>query len=112
MVLVSKPLKKLDVLEDNIGRIEFVVPTVVIDELKNLMKSGSAKKANAARLALNVVEKFRKVRLEAGSADEAIIEYALKHRCYVATIDNMLKNKLKDNGIDVITLVKDNVIVA
>ncbi|MGH9922890.1 MAG: hypothetical protein ACRD38_09075 [Nitrososphaerales archaeon] len=36
IVLASKPIKKLDVLENNLGRIDFVIPTVVIDELKNL----------------------------------------------------------------------------
>lgn len=112
IVLASKPIKKLDVLENNLGRIDFVIPTVVIDELKNLASTSTAKRANAARLALELVKRFKTVELQGGSADEVIVDYASKHRCYIATIDSALKDKLKNNGIDVITLVNDRIIVA
>lgn len=112
IVLASKPLKKLDVLENNLGRIDFVIPTIVIDELKNLASTASAKRANAAKTALELVQRFKTVELQGGSADEVIIDYASKHRCHVATIDNALKDKLKNNGIDVITLLNDRIIVA
>ncbi len=105
-------MKKLDVLENNIGKIDFIIPSVVIDELNNLVSTASPKRANSAKLALELAKRFKTVTLEGKSADEAIIDYASKHRCYVATIDNVLKNKLKSNGIDVITLVKDRIIVA
>lgn len=112
IVLASKPIKKLDVLEDNIGKIDFVIPSIVIDELNKLVSSASAKRANAAKLALELSKRFKTVELQGGSADEVIVDYASKHRCYVATIDSALKNKLKSNGIDVITLVQDRIIVA
>lgn len=112
IVLASKPIKKLDVLESNIGKIDFIVPSAVIDELENLASTASAKRANAAKLALEVAKRFKTVAIHGKSADEAIVDYVSKHRCYVATIDNSLKNKLKSNGIDVITLIKDRVIVA
>jgi rRNA-processing protein FCF1 len=112
IVLASKPVKKLDVLENNIGKIDFIVPSTVADELNNLVSTASAKRANAARLALELAKRFKTIVLQGKSADEVIIDYASKHRCYVATIDNVLKNKLKGNGIDVITLVKDRIIVA
>ena len=112
IVLASKPIKKLDVLENNIGKIDFIVPSTVIDELKNLVSTASAKRANAAKLALELAKRFKTIALQGKSADEVIIDYASKHRCYVATIDNVLKNKLKRNGIDVIILVQDRIIVA
>ena len=112
IVLASKPIKKLDVLENNIGKINFIVPSVVIDELNKLVSTASAKKANAAKLALELTKRFKTIDLQGESADETIIDYASKHRCYVATIDKALKNKLKSDGIDVITLVKDRIIVA
>ena len=112
IILASKPIKKLDVLENNLGKIDFIVPSIVIDELKNLVGTASAKRANAAKLALELAKRFKVIDLQGKSADEVIIDYASKHRCYVATIDNVLKNKLKSNGIDVITLVKDRIIVA
>jgi len=112
IVLASKPIQKLEVLENNIGKIDFVIPSIVIDELNNLVSTASAKRANAAKLALELAKRFKTIVLEGKGADEVIIDYASKHRCYVATIDNVLKNKLKNNGIDVITLVKDRIIVA
>jgi len=112
IVLASKPIQKLEVLENNIGKIDFVIPSIVIDELNNLVSTASAKRANAAKLALELAKKFKTIALQGKSADESIVDYASKHRCYVATIDNVLKNKLKNNGIDVITLVKDRIIVA
>ncbi len=112
IVLASKPVKKLDVLETDLGKIDFIVPSVVIDELTNLASTASPKRANSAKLALELAKRFKTVILEGKSADEVLIDYASKHRCYVATIDNVLKNKLKSNGIDVITLVKDRIIVA
>ncbi len=112
IVLASKPIKKLDVLENNLGRVDFVIPTIVIDELKNLATTSTAKRANAAKLALELVKRFKTVEVHGGSADEVIVDYASNHRCYIATIDNALKDKLKNNGIDVITLVNDRIIVA
>lgn len=112
IVLASKPIKRLDVLENNLGRVDFVIPTIVIEELKNLVSTASAKRANAAKLALELSKRFKTIDLQGGSADEVIVDYASKHRCYVATIDNALKDKLKYNGIDVITLVNDRIIVA
>jgi hypothetical protein len=112
IVLASKPIKKLDVLENNIGKIDFIIPTIVIDELNNLVSSATPKRANAARLALELATKFKTVSLQGKNADETIVDYASKHRCYVATIDNVLKDKLRNNRIDVITLVKDRVIIS
>ena len=112
IVLASKPIKRLDVLENNLGRVDFVIPSIVIDELKNLVSTASAKRANAAKLALELSKRFKIIELQGGSADEVIVDYASKHRCYIATIDNVLKDKLKYNGIDVITLVNDRIIVA
>ncbi len=112
IVLASKPIKKLDVLENNLGRIDFVIPTIVIDELKNLVSTSTAKRANAAKLAIDLAKRFKTIELQGGSADEVIVDYASKHRCYIATIDSALKDKLKNNGIDVITLVNDRIIVA
>ena len=112
IVLASKPIKKLDVLENTLGRIDFIIPTIVIDELKNLVNTASAKRANAAKVALELSKRFKIIELQGGSADEVIVDHASKHRCYVATIDSALKDKLKNNGIDVITLVNDRIIVA
>ena len=82
IALASKPIKKLDVLENNIGKIDFIIPSVVIDELNNLVSTASAKRANAAKLALELAKRFRMITLQGKSADEVIVDYTSKHRCY------------------------------
>lgn len=111
IVLASKPVKKFDELENEIGKIDFVVPSLVINELGELVRTAGIKRSNAARLALELANKFKTIQFQGTSADEAIIDYASKQKCLVATIDDALRNKLKNNDISVITLANDKLIV-
>ncbi len=110
IVLATKPVKKFDELENEIGKIDFVVPSLVINELRKLVRTAKVKRSNAARLALELANKFKTIQFQGTSADEAIIDYASKQKCLVATIDDALRNKLKSNGISVITLTNDKLI--
>jgi hypothetical protein len=111
IVLVSKPVKGMDQLEINLGKLQFVVPTVVIKELSKLASSAGVKRAKEAKLALELANEFKVVQMDGTVADDLIIDYALKHRCLAATIDDGLKNKLLRNGINVITLSNNKLIV-
>lgn len=111
IVLATKPVKKFDELENEIGKIDFVVPSLVINELRKLVRTAEVKRSNAARLALELANKFKIIQFQGTSADEAIIDYASKQKCLVATIDDALRNKLKSNGISVVTLTNDKLIV-
>lgn len=111
IVLATKPVKKFDELENEIGKIDFVVPSLVINELRKLVRTAEVKRSNAARLALELANKFKTIQFQGTSADEAIIDYASKQKCLVATIDYALRNKLKSNGISVVTLANDKLIV-
>lgn len=111
IVLATKPVKKFDELENEIGKIDFVVPSLVINELRKLVRTAEVKRSNAARLALELANKFKAIQFQGTSADEAIIDYASKQKCLVATIDYALRNKLKSNGISVVTLANDKLIV-
>lgn len=111
IVLATKPVKKFDELENEIGKIDFVVPSLVINELRKLVRTAEVKRSNAARLALELANKFKIIQFQGTSADEAIIDYASKQKCLVATIDYALRNKLKSNGISVVTLTNDKLIV-
>ncbi|MFQ5969299.1 MAG: PIN domain-containing protein [Nitrososphaerales archaeon] len=110
IVLATKPLKKFDELENEIGKIDFVVPSLVIKELGELLRTAEVKRSKAARQALELANKFKTIQFQGTSADEAIIDYASKQKCLVATIDDALRNKLKSNGITVITLTNDKLI--
>lgn len=111
-ILADRPVSNLSILESELGKINFIVPSVVVEELKKLAKSAGPKRAAAATSALELARAFRIVVIEGGSADDVIVEYAVKHRCYVATVDNDLRKKLKDNGIGVVTLSKDRITMA
>lgn len=111
IVLATKPVKKFDELENEIGKIDFVVPSLVINELGKLVRTAEVKRSNAARLALELANKFKIIQFQGTSADEAIIDYASKQKCLVATIDDALRSKLKSSGISVVTLTNDKLIV-
>lgn len=109
-------------LEVNLGKVEFLVPTVVVDELRGIARSSSVKRAKHAILALDAIasneSKFRVVDLyrevkgdDVDDVDDVIVEYASHAKCYVATMDGILINRLKARGIRVVTLSDDLVVV-
>ncbi len=101
----------MDELEIMFGKIRFLVPTVVIKELNKLISSAGIKRAKEAKLTLYSINKFKTIQLDSKIADDVLIDYAMKHRCVIATIDNELKNKLRRNSINVMTLSNNKLIV-
>lgn len=110
-MIANKPVKGLEELEVRLGKIDFLVPTIVINELNKLASSRGMKRAKEARLALDLVNKFKKVKLDGMVADEAIIDYVTRKRCMAATIDDEMKKRLKRDGINVITLSNNKLVV-
>ena len=109
IILVSTPIKRIDQVEVQYGKLNFLVPDLVIEELKRLEKKSGPKKAMLAKTAItistskaNIVEISR-----SHHTDDAIIEYALNHKCAVATIDGNLRRRLLENNIIVLTLSKN-----
>ena len=111
IILANEPVKGMDELEASLGKIQFVIPTVVIKELNRLLSSAGVKRAKEAKLALELVSMFKTVELDGIVADDVIIDYALKRKCVAATIDDELKSKLRRNGINVITLSNNKLII-
>jgi rRNA-processing protein FCF1 len=114
MLLVAKPIKQIDKLELQIGKLIFLVPDIVIDELKQVENKVGPKKAMIAKTAIDVsYSKFEIIKLpRSRRVDDAILEYAKKSNCAVATVDTNLRNKLIANNILVITLSKNRLVVA
>jgi len=108
--LVSKPIKRLDELVVELGKVEFIVLEPTVRELKRLASKPGVK-AKRAYAALKYVKNFRVVNLNDKrlSADSAILYYALKHSAAVATLDQELRGRLKEEGVVVITLREDGV---
>lgn len=106
MVLVSAPIKCIDKVEREIGKLSFLVPDIVIEELKKLERTSGPKKSMIAKTAIGISSSNSKIVQVANSrhVDEAIINYARSHNCAAATIDRNLKKRLLVNNILVITL--------
>jgi rRNA-processing protein FCF1 len=115
MVIVSKPIKQVGKIEAQFGRLDFLVPDIVIDELERLIRKAGPKRSTLAKTALEVskVKNFKVVPVaKAQHVDDSIIEYAMEHKCPVATIDSALRRRLIANEVLVLTLSKDRLIVA
>ena len=114
MVLVSKPIKQVARIESRLGRLDFLVPDIVEGELVRLAQKAGPKRSTLAKTALELTKaKFKTVIVaKARHVDDSIIEYAIKHRCAVATIDTNLRRRLIANEVLVLTLSRDRLIVA
>ena len=114
MVLVSKPIKQVTKVESQLGRLDFLVPDVAEVELLRLAEKAGPKRSTLARTAMELAKaKFNKVTVtKARNVDDSIIEYAIRHKCAVATIDTNLRRRLIANEVLVLTLSRDRLIVA
>ena len=114
MVLVSKPIKQVGKIEAQFDRLDFLVPDIVVGELERLAQKAGPKRSTLAKTALELsMAKFRTVTVApARQVDDSIIEYAVKNKCAVATIDTNLRRRLIASELLVLTLSKDRLIVA
>ena len=114
MVIVSKPIKQVGKIEAQFGRLDFLVPDIVIEELERVMRKAGPKRSTLAKTALEVakVKNFKIVPVaKAEHVDDSIIEYAMESKCAVATIDTALRRRLITNEVLVFTLSNDRLIV-
>jgi rRNA-processing protein FCF1 len=114
MVLVSKPIKQVPRIESELGRLDFLVPDIVIGELERLQQKAGPKRSTLAKTALELTKaKFRQVTVgRAAHVDDSIVEYAIQNKCAVATIDTNLRRRLIASQILVLTLSRDRLVVA
>lgn len=114
MVLVAKPIKHIERVEYEFGRLDFVVPDIVIDELERLKARTGPKRSTLAKTALDVSRaRFAVVKVpRAAHVDDSIVEYATEQKCAVATIDTTLRRRLIANNVLVLTLSRDRLTVA
>jgi rRNA-processing protein FCF1 len=91
MVLFSKPIKRLAKIESQLGRLDFLMPDIVQVELERLAQNAGPKRSRLAKTALELAKiKFNTV----------------------ATIDTNLRRRLIANQVLVLSLRKDNLIIA
>jgi rRNA-processing protein FCF1 len=113
MVLVSSPVKRMEKIECEVGRLSFLIPDIVIEELKKLEVRTGPKRSQIAKTAIEIsYSKFRIVELlKYRQVDDAILEFAKASKCAVATLDKNLKNKLRKHNILVISLSNNRLIL-
>ena len=98
MVLVTKPIKLLDNIAINYGKINFLIPDIVIEELSNIIKTKSYKTSNLAKTVLELATKYQVVTTEKSKyPDDSLVDYARSNNCAIATIDkNLIKRSLSE----------------
>lgn len=84
-------------------RCALLIPSPVLQELKQISERGKPRERAAARVGLQLARRGSVVEI-GGGADEAIIELAVQKRCAVGTTDKALIKELRRKGIPVIYL--------
>ena len=115
IALVSNPIKCLDKVESEIGKLKFIVPTFVLDELDLIEKKSGPKKSMIANTAIRISKlKFEIKDIgKSKNVDKDILNYATRNKRFgVATLDGELLNRLKMAEVTTITLSKNKMIIA
>lgn len=115
IALVSNPIKCLDKVENEIGKLKFIVPTFVLDELDLIEKKSGPKKSMVANTAIRISKlKFEIKDIgKSKNVDKDILNYATRNKRFgVATLDGKLLNRLKMAEVTTITLSKNKMIIA
>lgn len=115
IALVSNPIKCLDKVENEIGKLKFIVPTFVLDELELIEKKSGPKKSMIANTAIRISKlKFEIKDIgKSKNVDKDILNYATRNKRFgVATLDGKLLNRLKLAEVTTITLSKNKMIIA
>jgi uncharacterized protein len=115
IALVSNPIKCLDKIENEHGKLRFIVPTFVLDELDSIERKSGPKKSMIAKTAIRISKlKFEIKDIgKSKNVDNKILNYVTKNRrLAVATLDSKLLNSLKMADVTTITLSKNKIIIA
>jgi rRNA-processing protein FCF1 len=115
IALVSSPIKCFDKIENELGKLRFIVPTIVLDELDSIERKSGPKKSMIAKTAICISKlKFEIKDIgKSKNVDNKILNYVIKNRrLAVATLDSKLLNSLKMADVTTITLSKNKMIIA
>jgi rRNA-processing protein FCF1 len=115
IALVSSPIKCLDKIENELGKLRFIVPTFVLDELESIERKSGPKKSMIAKTAICISKlKFEIKDIgKSKNVDNEILNYVTKNRrLAVATLDRKLLSSLKMADVTTITLSKNKMIIA
>ena len=107
--LATKKIKNLSNIETEIGSINFVVPQIVIKELKHLLDDPDKK--NIIEKTLESIKSFKTNDIDGKTADLGILDFIKKQRGIVATMDKNLKIQIKESGGSVLSMHNDKIVL-
>jgi len=107
--LATRKIKNIDSVNTEIGQIQFVVPSAVLNELIKLSKS--EEKKQDAITTLELAQNLKTIEMPGKFADQAIIDHVRNHGGITATMDKELKNKIKSLGGSVMSLSNDKIVL-
>ena len=107
--LSTKNIQNLSNIEIEIGSINFVVPKIVIKELKHLLDDPDKK--NISEKTLESVSNFKTNDIDGKTADLGILDFIKKNGGIVATMDQNLKNQIKESGGSVLSMHNDKIVL-
>ena len=107
--LATNRIKNLDNLDVEIGQISFVVPQVVKNELFELKKNSDKKQD--VKLTLKYIKNLKIIPILGSFADKELLDYVLKNRVIVATMDKELKKQIKNNGSSIMSFSNNKIIL-
>ena len=96
-------------LETEIGRIEFIVPDIVIQELNHL--SEDKEKNQIASATIDFIKNFKTNSITGKTADDGILNFVEKNGGMVATMDRELKSKIKEVGGSILSIHNDKIVL-
>ena len=107
--LSTRKIKNIDSVNAEIGQIQFVVPSAVLNELRKLSKT--QKKKQDAVTTLEFAQNLKTIEMSGKFADQAIIDHVRNHGGITATMDKELKNKIKSLGGSVMSFSNDKIVL-
>jgi len=107
--LSTRKIKNLDSVNTEIGQIQFVVPSVVLNELEKLSKTQDKKQD--AITTLEFAQNLKTIEMSGKFADQAIIDHVRNHGGITATMDKELKNKIKSLNGSIISFSNDKIVL-
>ena len=107
--LSTRRIKNIDNLDQEIGSISFVVPQVVLSELFKLQNISSKKQDVVATL--EFIKNMKIIPIFGSFADKELITYVKTHNSFIATMDKILKKKIKQAGGSVISFSNNKIVL-
>jgi len=107
--LATRRIKNIDTLDVEIGQITFVVPQVVKNELNQL--ANNPEKQQDVQSTLNYIKNFKIIPIFGTFADKELLDYVLKNKVIIATMDKELKKQIKENGSSILSFSNDRIVL-